>query len=264
MQLTAWACRRRPRPPTHRRTAVCGWKPAAPAARARLHRSRSPPRRGGPRGARRSRSDGSPRSPPRPRGRSRGKPRQSHRLPDLRRRGLFGAVLCTSDDRGGLRAGLFERVLDLGAGGVGELGGRVPRLLEQPCPAGLGFLRRMRFVSATSVRDSLRAVSRISARSFSVSARKRSSSASRSCSSVWRRRTSSSVRPSCAAEALCGHRFLNSPPAGPSAGVFRKYQCFIAPVQSLLDSYRYATVRLRRRHAPPPEPPVCGAAQSAP
>ena len=47
---------------------------------------------------------------------------------------LLGAVLGAPDDRGRLRPRPLERLLDLGAGGVRQLGRLVTGLLEQPAP----------------------------------------------------------------------------------------------------------------------------------
>ena len=77
------------------------------------------------------------------------------RLHDLADRGLaeaggseqlLGALLRTGHDGGRLRAGPLERLLDLGPGGVRELGRLVPRLLEQPVPARLGLAQLARRV----------------------------------------------------------------------------------------------------------------------
>ena len=83
---------------------------------------------------------------------------------------LLGAVLRAGEDRARLRPRPLERLLDLGAGGVGQVGRLVPRLLEQPVPPGLGLLQlRGRLASAFERR------SRVSLRAaFSISARWRS------------------------------------------------------------------------------------------
>jgi len=52
---------------------------------------------------------------------------------------LLCALLGPADDDGRLRASPFERLLDLGADGVRQLGGLVTSLLEQPGRARLGF-----------------------------------------------------------------------------------------------------------------------------
>ena len=57
---------------------------------------------------------------------------------------LLGAVLGTAEDRGGLGACPFERLLDLGARRVGQLRGLVARLLEQPGRACLGLAELLR------------------------------------------------------------------------------------------------------------------------
>jgi len=54
---------------------------------------------------------------------------------------LLGAVLRTGENRAGLCARPFERLLDLGAGGVRELGRLVARLLEEAVALGLGLLQ---------------------------------------------------------------------------------------------------------------------------
>ena len=85
---------------------------------------------------------------------------------------LLGAFLRTADDHAGLRARPLERLLDLGADRVRELGRLMARLLEQP--------RRRASASATSCdascwascsvwRDSLLAAFIISARWRSLS-----------------------------------------------------------------------------------------------
>ena len=57
---------------------------------------------------------------------------------------LLGAVLGAGEDRGRLGACPLQRLLDLGAGGVRELGRLVARLLEQTGGAGLGLLDLLR------------------------------------------------------------------------------------------------------------------------
>ena len=87
---------------------------------------------------------------------------------------LLGALLRALQDEAALRARPLERLLDLGAGGVGELGGLVARLLEQPVAAGLGLaelLRESRCACVSSCRASLRAAFSISARWRSLSPR---------------------------------------------------------------------------------------------
>ena len=59
---------------------------------------------------------------------------------------LLGAVLGTGEHGARLRARPFERLLDLGAGGVRELGRLVARLLEQAAALGLGLLQLARRV----------------------------------------------------------------------------------------------------------------------
>ena len=67
---------------------------------------------------------------------------------------LLGSRLRALEDRGGLRARPLERLLDLGAGGVRELGRLVARLLEQPGAARLGLVQGSRRV-AVRVRKQL-------------------------------------------------------------------------------------------------------------
>ena len=57
---------------------------------------------------------------------------------------LLGAVLGAGEDRRRLGAGPLERLLDLGARGVRELGRLVARLLEEARGAGLGLLDLLR------------------------------------------------------------------------------------------------------------------------
>ena len=67
---------------------------------------------------------------------------------------LLGALLGAREDRAGLCAGPLERLLDLGAGGVRQLGCLVARLLQQAGAARLGLAELGRRV-AVRVREQL-------------------------------------------------------------------------------------------------------------
>src|SRR5207248_4888750 len=67
---------------------------------------------------------------------------------------LLGAALRAAEDRGGLRTGPFERLLDLGARGIRELGRLVAGLLEQPAALRLGLTQLLRRV-AVCIREQL-------------------------------------------------------------------------------------------------------------
>ena len=67
---------------------------------------------------------------------------------------LLGALLGAREDRARLRAGPFERLLDLGTRGVRQLGRLVARLLEQPGALRLGFVELGRRV-AVRIREQL-------------------------------------------------------------------------------------------------------------
>src|SRR4029078_2531083 len=54
---------------------------------------------------------------------------------------LLGAVLGTGEDRAGLCTRPLERLLDLGAGRVRQLGGLMTRLLEETVPLRLRLLQ---------------------------------------------------------------------------------------------------------------------------
>jgi len=75
-----------------------------------------------------------------------------------RREQLLGALLCSRHDRGGLRTRPLQRLLDLGARRIRELGRLVPRLLEESCRTRLGLAHLLRGVALRRLEEFTRLV----------------------------------------------------------------------------------------------------------